>query len=131
KSTGRDLFNAAWLDERLRTYGGPAPAPADVQATLQRFTAQTVADALQRAAPGAVDVLVCGGGARNPGLMHDLAACLERPVEPTAAGGVPAQWVEALAFAWLAQAVLDRTPAGRPEAIRARRRPELAPPHPP
>src|SRR5690606_23174189 len=52
KSTGRDLFNAAWLDERLRTYGGPAPAPADVQATLQRFTAQTVADALQRAAPG-------------------------------------------------------------------------------
>src|SRR5690606_42036471 len=118
-------------DARRRTHAGAAPAQHDQQATLQRFTAQTVADELQRAAPGAVSVLVWGGGARNPGLMHDLAACLERPVEPTDAEGVPAQWVEALAFAWLAQAVLDRTPAGRPEAIRARRRPELAPPHPP
>lgn len=120
KSTGRDLFNAAWLDERLRSYGGPAPAPADVQATLQRFTAQTVADALRQAAPGAVDVLVCGGGARNPGLMRELAACLQRPVKPTDAEGVPAQWVEALAFAWLAQAFLDRTPAGVPQVTGAR-----------
>ena len=120
KSTGRDLFNAAWLDQRLQSYGGPAPAPQDVQATLQRYTARTVADALEAAAPATRDVLVCGGGARNPGLMRDLAICLQRPVQATDAAGVPAQWVEAMAFAWLAQAYLDRTPAGVPQVTGAR-----------
>jgi len=120
KSTGRDLFNAAWLDQRLQDYDGPAPAPQDVQATLQRFTARTVADALEAAAPATRDVLVCGGGARNPGLLHELAGCLQRPVQATDAAGVPAQWVEAMAFAWLAQACLDRTPAGIPAVTGAR-----------
>jgi len=120
KSTGRDLFNAAWLDQRLQDYDGPALAPQDVQATLLRFTARTVADALEAAAPATRDVLVCGGGARNPGLMRELAACLQRPVQATDAAGVPAQWVEAMAFAWLAQACLDRTPAGVPQVTGAR-----------
>ncbi|MBO9356659.1 anhydro-N-acetylmuramic acid kinase [Bordetella petrii] len=120
KSTGRDLFNADWLDQRLQDYDAPAPAPQDVQATLQRFTARTVADALEAAAPATRDILVCGGGTRNPGLMRELALCLQRPVQPTDAAGVPAQWVEALAFAWLAQAFLDRTPAGVPQVTGAR-----------
>jgi len=120
KSTGRDLFNADWLDRRLAAYAGPAPAPADVQATLQRLTARTVADALLATLPGAQDVLVCGGGARNPGLMRELAQCLQRPVMPTDSEGVPAQWVEALAFAWLAQVHLDRIPAGLPTVTGAR-----------
>src|SRR5690606_12194561 len=50
KSTGRDLFDAAWLDQRLQSYDGARPAPEDVQATLQRFTARTVADALEASA---------------------------------------------------------------------------------
>ncbi|MCD0504200.1 anhydro-N-acetylmuramic acid kinase [Bordetella petrii] len=121
KSTGRDLFDAAWLDARLQSYDAPAaPAPEDVQATLQRFTARTVADALEAAAPATRDVLVCGGGARNPGLMRELAACLQRPVQATDAAGVPAQWVEAMAFAWLAQAFTDRQPAGVPQVTGAR-----------
>ncbi|GAB3124680.1 anhydro-N-acetylmuramic acid kinase [Bordetella tumbae] len=121
KSTGRDLFNAAWLDERLQDYEGAARlAPQDVQATLQRFTARTVADALEATAPATHDVLVCGGGARNAGLMRELAICLQRPVQPTDSAGVPAQWVEAMAFAWLAQVFLDRIPAGVPEVTGAR-----------
>lgn len=121
KSTGRDLFNAAWLDERLQDYEGAAKlAPQDVQATLQRFTARTVADALEATAPATHDVLVCGGGARNAGLMRELAICLQRPVQPTDSAGVPAQWVEAMAFAWLAQVFLDRIPAGVPEVTGAR-----------
>lgn len=123
KSTGRDLFNAAWLDERLQRYeGGATMAPHDVQATLQRFTAQTVADALQANGPATQEVLVCGGGARNTGMMHDLAHCLKRAVRATDSAGVPAQWVEAMAFAWLAQAFMERIPAGVPEVTGARGR---------
>lgn len=121
KSTGRDLFNAAWLDEHLHQYdSGSRLHPADVQATLQRFTARTVADALEASAPDTRDVLVCGGGARNASLMRDLAECLQRPVRPTDEAGVPAQWVEAMAFAWLAQAFTERIPAGVPEVTGAR-----------
>ncbi|HEY0296360.1 MAG TPA: anhydro-N-acetylmuramic acid kinase [Bordetella sp.] len=117
KSTGRDLFNAAWLDTRLAGWNLP---PADVQATLQRFTAQTVADALNASLPAAQEVLVCGGGARNAGLMRDLADALQRPARATDEEGVAAQWMEALAFAWLAQMHVDGLPAGVPEVTGAR-----------
>ena len=43
------------------------------------------------------EIYVCGGGARNGALMRELAYCLQRPVHPTDALGVPAQQVEALA----------------------------------
>ncbi|ADP14024.1 anhydro-N-acetylmuramic acid kinase [Achromobacter xylosoxidans A8] len=120
KSTGRDLFNMQWLDERLAAFDGPKPAPQDVQATLQRLTARTVANAVDAAAAGTQEVFVCGGGARNPGLMRELAYCLQRPVRATDALGVPAQEVEALAFAWLAQAFVQRRPAGLPAVTGAR-----------
>nr|WP_304412169.1 anhydro-N-acetylmuramic acid kinase [Bordetella sp. FB-8] len=118
KSTGRDLFNPAWLDARLA--GWRHKQPADVQATLQRFTAQTVADALDAALPQAAEVLVCGGGARNAGLMRDLADVLRRPARATDEEGVSAQWMEALAFAWLAQMHVDGQKAGVPEVTGAR-----------
>jgi len=120
KSTGRDLFNMQWLDDRLRAFDGPKPAPQDVQATLQRLTARTVANAIDAAAAATQEVFVCGGGARNAGLMRELAYCLQRPVQPTDALGVPAQQVEALAFAWLAQAFVERRPAGLPAVTGAR-----------
>lgn len=120
KSTGRDLFNLRWLDDRLAAYDGPAPAPQDVQATLQRLTARTVANAIDAAAADTREVYVCGGGAYNAGLMRELAYCLQRPVHATDALGVPAQQVEALAFAWLAQAFLTGRPAGVPEVTGAR-----------
>src|SRR5690606_36461821 len=72
KSTGRDLFNAEWLDRHLARYA-PHAAPQDVQATLQRYTAQTVADAMAACGIAPRQVLVCGGGARNNGLMRELA----------------------------------------------------------
>ncbi|WP_258130470.1 anhydro-N-acetylmuramic acid kinase [Achromobacter anxifer] len=120
KSTGRDLFNLQWLDDRLAAFDGPKPAPQDVQATLQRLTARTVANAIDASAAATQEVFVCGGGARNPGLMRELAYCLQRPVHPTDALGVPAQEVEALAFAWLAQAFVQRRPAGVPAVTGAR-----------
>ena len=60
------------------------------------------------------------GGARNAGLMRDLADALRRPVRATDEAGVAAQWMEALAFAWLAQMHVDGLKAGVPEVTGAR-----------
>jgi len=124
KSTGRDLFNADWLDARLARYAQDA-APPDVQATLQRYTAQTVTDAVRAHAPDATRLLVCGGGARNTALMRDLEDCLagaglRATVASSDAVGVPTQNVEALAFAWLAWAHVNRVPAGLPSVTGSR-----------
>ena len=62
-------------------------------------------------APKSLDVLACGGGARNATLMKALTRELApRSVGTTADEGVPVEHVEALAFAWLARETL----AGRP-----------------
>lgn len=115
KSTGRDLFGLRWLDAALARHGA-AVAAADVQATLVRLTARSVADALQREMPGAPEVLVCGGGAHNATLMAALRAELApRSVAPTAVEGVAVDQVESLAFAWLARESL----AGRPGNLAA------------
>jgi anhydro-N-acetylmuramic acid kinase len=118
KSTGRDLFNPAWLQARLREAGSP-PAQ-DVQATLAELTAWACADAVARHAAGAQDVLVCGGGARNDHLMARLAARLPgRRVHSTAEAGLGVDQVEAAAFAWLAKAFIERRPGNLVEVTGA------------
>ena len=100
KSTGRDLFNALWLDRALAA--SEPHSGADVQATLLELTTRSIAEALRGHA--LKSVYVCGGGARNTRLMERLGA-LVRPatVDVTDVLGVPADWVEAVAFAWLAE----------------------------
>ncbi len=108
KSTGRDLFNPAWLNQLMSELGSPA-LTADVQATLCEFTARVCANDLQRQAPDSQVLIVCGGGARNQALMRRLQARLPKVrVEPSDAHGLPALQVEAAAFAWLARKTLQR-----------------------
>jgi len=124
KSTGRDLFNAAWLDRRLAEQArraGAATAAADVQATLAALTARTIADAITGRCAKATEILVCGGGANNGGLMAGLTAALApRSVTSTAAHGVAVEHVEALAFAWLARETLAGRPGNLPGVTGAR-----------
>lgn len=109
KSTGRDLFNAEWLEAKLSGVG--AMPAADVQATLAEFTARAAADDLGQHAPRTLHLLVCGGGAYNRHLIQRLAALLPAlAVQTTADAGVPPLQVEALAFAWLARAFMQRQP---------------------
>ena len=118
KSTGRDLFNAHWLEARLAIR---AVAPANVQATLVRLTATTIANAVTTECPDAVEVLVCGGGARNAALMEDLSGLLApRTLAPTSVHGVPVDQVEALAFAWLARETIACRPGNLPAVTGAR-----------
>jgi len=119
KSTGRDLFDMAWLDARLGT--GAHRDPRDVMATLAELSARSVADALQRHAPATLELFVAGGGANNRHLLARLAAMLPGVrLQTSAALGVAPDQVEALAFAWLAQACLHRQPGNLPAVTGAR-----------
>lgn len=115
KSTGRDLFHAAWLDALLAVHGSGI-VPADVQATLTALTARTIADAILADGGKADAVYVCGGGAYNGTLLRELAAALGggTAVESTAVLGVAPNRVEALAFAWLGYRFMQREAGNLP-----------------
>ena len=107
KSTGRDQFHLEWVEAALTG----AEAPADIQATLLALTARSVADALAHTQPDTRRVIVCGGGVHNPVLLAALAEAMpEAVVESSAVHGLNPDFVEAMAFAWLAREHL----AGRP-----------------
>ena len=123
KSTGRDLFHYEWLSAKLAAF--PQARPVDVQTTLTELTAVTIAEAIRRHAPDAQSVHVCGGGAYNGYLMQRLNNALaERrvaaEVDATDALGVPANHVEALAFAWLASRFMERKAGNLPSATGAK-----------
>ncbi len=101
KSTGREVFHLTWLQTLLR---GLAIAPNDVQATLVRLSAQSIADAIRAHAPDAREVFACGGGVHNPVLMTAIAEALSPiRVANIATIGIDPDYVEAMLFAWLAR----------------------------
>jgi anhydro-N-acetylmuramic acid kinase len=118
KSTGRDLFDMAWLNAHLQSF--PTLAPQDVQATLLALTVAGIAVAIERFAPAARQIFLCGGGALN----HALVAGLEQRlplcrIDSSAALGLPVHQVEAAAFAWLAWQLLHRRCGNLPEVTGA------------
>lgn len=119
KSTGREHFNLDWLQAQLQAWPG-VPA-VDVQATLLELTARSIAAALQDSLTDAEELLVCGGGAHNRRLLQRLAARLPGcTVASTDSRGLPADWIEAMAFAWLAHRCLEGLPGNCPEVTGAR-----------
>ena len=119
KSTGRDLFHPAWLIEHLAAF--PNAAPVDVQATLTALTAQACTNDVQRHAPNAKELIVCGGGALNLHLMQSLQQALPSMlVCASDACGMPALQVEAAAFAWLAHQAMHGLTGNLPKATGAK-----------
>jgi anhydro-N-acetylmuramic acid kinase len=120
KSTGREHFNSAWLQRALSALPTP-PSAVDVQRTLLELSASSVAQAVAGHANEG-ELLVCGGGARNGFFMQRLRQLLPTwSVAPTDTAGVPAQWMEAMAFASFAQRTLAGLPSSLPSVTGASR----------
>lgn len=119
KSTGKELFDAHHV---ARVLGAGHPLLGrldDLLATLVELTAVTVADALAPYAPG--EVLVSGGGARNPALVAALGRRLSAPPVGIGAAGLPPDGKEALLFALLGLLTWHGVPATLPSCTGARR----------
>lgn len=117
KSSGRDLFNMAWLNGKLQG----DEAAEDVQATLLELSCRTIADAIIERCNGVREIYLCGGGAHNQSLRSRLSALLpDCTVQTTNALGIDGDFLEAIAFAWLAQQNLNGIPASLPQVTGAR-----------
>ncbi|MDF2390128.1 MULTISPECIES: anhydro-N-acetylmuramic acid kinase [Aeromonas] len=121
KSTGREMFTLAWLDDEL---AGSAYAPVDVQRTLQALTCHSIARQLPALdeAQSRPELFVCGGGAHNTPLLSELASLLPCwRIASTTALGIAPDWMEGAAFAWLAQRFIHRKPGNLPAVTGASR----------
>ncbi len=101
KSTGRELFNQAWLEQQTADFG--YLDEADIQSTLLDLTCHSIANDCLKLTDEA-ELYICGGGAFNTELLKRLSALLPNyKVTSTSVLGIDPKWVEAIAFAWLAK----------------------------
>jgi anhydro-N-acetylmuramic acid kinase len=122
KSTGREYFHPGWLAEKLAQIAGEPLHKEDVQATLLELTAHTISMDVQRSAPLTQCVIVCGGGAKNTLLLERLQTLLgsSMMITTTSSFGVNPDWMEAMAFAWLAWRHMEALPGNLPAVTGAR-----------
>ena len=122
KSTGRETFTYSWVQGLVEDM---VISGEDLQRTLTRYTAVTIADQIGKIAGGRnFETYICGGGLRNSLLMEDLQQLL--PNCSVFAGtdklGVDPDFVEAIAFAWLAKQFVERKPGNIPAVTGASRK---------
>ena len=114
KSTGRDYFNEAWLNKHLQK----SYAAQDIQRTLLELTASSIAKAIDS---NISEIYLCGGGALNIFLVERLKTLMPKThIQLTDVLGIPTQYVEAAAFAWLAKQTLFLKPGNIPEVTGAK-----------
>lgn len=115
KSTGPELFNLEYLTKSLHEVGALSLSVADVLATLTRFTAETIAEAVLKISQvhwctaENLTIYVSGGGMHNPLLMEHLNALLDFSIKSTLDLEIDGDAKEAILFALLA----NETVAGR------------------
>lgn len=128
KSTGRDLFNDAWLRAKIEA----DDETQSVQATLLELTARSICDAIGRHLPRTQRVIACGGGTKNLALMTRLRDLLDPvPLDSSDLHGIDPRLVEALAFAWLARQGVRGLPGNLPSVTGAVGRRVLGAVYPP
>lgn len=120
KSTGRELFNSAWLEAHLTAVSNQQIPPQDVAATLVELTAYSIKAACTETLPKARSWIVCGGGIHNKMLMSrlcELAQGIE--IKSCADYGINPDDLEAIGFAWLARRALLAEPGNIPSVTGA------------
>lgn len=126
KSTGREYFNLAWLTPILQQTKHQAAAE-NVQRTLVDLTVQSISQAVEPFMQGdSPTVVVCGGGAHNPLIMQGLKEALPAwQTTTTQTYGVSEDYMEAMAFAWLAYRRIHCLPANLPAVTGAQQQTTL------
>jgi len=99
KSTGREYFNDAWLRQYLLLFD--FLRDEDIQRTLLELTALSVVNDLEDT--NTMKLIVCGGGSKNSFLMQRLTALCNCEVTISDKLGIDSDFLEAMAFAWLAR----------------------------
>ncbi len=119
KSTGKEYFNLAWLENYLSLNKYDA---ASIQRTLLELTAQSIFAAIQNYTQlTAGEIVVCGGGAHNQFLLERLQTLASHfKVISSQTLGIDPNWVEAMGFAWFATQTLERKPSNLPSVTGAR-----------
>ncbi|WP_370981413.1 anhydro-N-acetylmuramic acid kinase [Agaribacterium sp. ZY112] len=118
KSTGKEEFTLGWLDSIVEQEH--PISPEDVQATLVELSAISIANELNEQAQG-LKVYVSGGGIHNKYLMQRLSKYSKSQLCSSAELGINPDWMEAAAFAWLAQRFITRQTGNIPSVTGAKR----------
>jgi anhydro-N-acetylmuramic acid kinase len=123
KSTGREYYGRAYVKNLLSAGRRHHAKPADLIRAATIFTALSIVDALHRFVVPKHKIhqlIVSGGGARNPLVIAQLAAALpQMEIVPSAQLGVPEEAKEAFAFALMAYETFHQRPANLPSATGA------------
>lgn len=121
KSTGRELYSPAYLEQCLADCAQFSLSTEDILATLTDFTAASIADSYQKFLIAQPDrVAICGGGVRNAYLMKRLQLRFGNiPVVSTAELGMDPDYKEAIAFAVLAYLRVHHIPGNLPSVTGA------------
>lgn len=123
KSTGRERFGIAFADRLIDLVRAAGGSDNDCVATATALTVESVARGIERWTPAAPDaeLVISGGGARNPALAEQLAARVRpRPVVPFDRLFFEGEAKESLAFAFLGYLTLAGRPGNLPGATGAR-----------
>jgi len=116
KSLDRNYFEKYLkLFDKKNTY--------DALATLNMFTAKTIALAVKKHAPAAKEIVISGGGAFNKTLLKNLADCLPGvKISPSSDYGIDVMAKESAAFALFAKLALEGKTNHCPAATGARQK---------
>jgi anhydro-N-acetylmuramic acid kinase len=123
KSTGREYFGKNWINKLSLEHidlNNPQ-SKFDILATLTELTAHSIAKEINFSIPDCKEVLICGGGVKNNYLVERLKLHLpEKQIKPTDDYGIPAQWIESMAFAWLAKQTYEGLTGNLPSVTGAK-----------
>jgi anhydro-N-acetylmuramic acid kinase len=123
KSTGREYYGRSYVKKLLAAGRRHRAKPTDLIRAATIFTALSIVDALHRFVLPKHKIhqlIVSGGGARNPLVIAQLAAALPQiEIVPSAQLGVPEEAKEAFAFALMAYETFHQRPANLPSATGA------------